>query len=163
VASRAIASLEAEIRALVESAASIDELLAASATAIRESWRAFSKNPMAQGLWGASKSLPKLRALDDALNERIVDLWCRRVGEIAPASDASAVRRAVTLWVGLSTPLFDLVRQRPRGSQSALIDEFIATAVHRLREVSAAPQSRAQRGSPKTSRRTSRAPAKRPG
>jgi AcrR family transcriptional regulator len=127
--------LEAQIAQLAESSHSADELVEAFEKGIRESWKAFSRNRVAQGLWAASIYLPQLRTIEESLNQRIVSLMCRRFDDLVPNSDISAVRRLLTLLVGLSTPTFALAARQPRGAQSALIDEFIAMAAARLKQV----------------------------
>jgi hypothetical protein len=76
-----------------------------------------------------------LRTIDESLNERVVSLMCRRFADLAPDGDASAVRRLLTLLVGLCTPTFALAAGQPRSAQSALIDEFIAMAAGRLKQL----------------------------
>jgi hypothetical protein len=125
--------LEAQIAQLVESSHSADELIEAFETGIRESWKAFSRNRVAQGLWAASINLPQLRTIDESLNQRIVDLMCRRFDDLVPNGDAGAVRRVLTLLVGLGTPTFALATRQPRKAQPALMDEFIAMATAQLR------------------------------
>jgi AcrR family transcriptional regulator len=128
-------NLEAQIAQLVDASHSADELIEAFENGLRESWKAFSRNPVAQGLWAASKYLPQLRTIDESLNQRVVSLMCRRFDDLAPNADASAVARLLTLLVGLSTPTFALAARQPRRAQSALIDEFIAMAAARLKQV----------------------------
>jgi AcrR family transcriptional regulator len=127
--------LEAQIARLVESSHSADELIEAFENGIRQSWKAYSRNPVTQGLWAASTYLPQLRTIDEMLNQRIVDLICRRFDDLAPNCDTSAVRRLLTLLVGLGTPTFALAARQPRMAQSALIDEFIALSAERLKHI----------------------------
>ncbi len=135
VTSLIFADLEAQIAQLAESSHSADELIEAFGNGIRESWKAFSRNSVAQGLSAASKYLPQLRTIDESLNQRIVSLMCRRFGDLVPNADATAVHRLLTLLVGLGTPTFALAARQPRRAQSALIDEFIAMATARLKQV----------------------------
>jgi hypothetical protein len=60
---------------------------------------------------------------------------CRRFDDLAPNCDTSAVRRLLTLLVGLGTPTFVLAARQPRMAQSALIDEFIALSAERLKHI----------------------------
>jgi AcrR family transcriptional regulator len=135
VTSLIFADLETQIAKLAESSHSADELIEAFENGLRESWKAFSRNPVAQGLWAASKYLPQLRTIDESLNQRVVSLMCRRFDDLAPNLDAGAVKRLLTLLVGLSTPTFAIAARQPRRAQSALIDEFTTMAAARLKQV----------------------------
>jgi AcrR family transcriptional regulator len=142
VTSSVMADLEVQIDRLVESAQSADELTEAFGRGISESWNAFSRNPVARGLWSASKFLPQLRAIDDAFNRRVIDARCRRFEDLAPSADPTAFRCALTLLVGLSTPTFDLAMRQSRNARAALIEEFIVTATGRLQTVARPARAR---------------------
>lgn len=135
VTSLIFTDLEAQITKLAESSHSANELIEAFENGLRESWKAFSRNPVAHGLWAASKYLPQLRTIDESLNQRVVSLMCRRFEDLVPNADANAISRVLTLLIGLSTPTFALAARQPRRAQSELIDEFIEMAAARLKQV----------------------------
>ncbi|MCC6848015.1 MAG: TetR/AcrR family transcriptional regulator [Deltaproteobacteria bacterium] len=133
-ASLSFTELEAKIGQLFASAHSTDEWIEAFAASTRAAWRSFSTSPVGRGLFGASKFLPQLRAIDDAFNRRVFESMMRRLQELSPGAATPSARRLLTLLIGLSTPTFDLAIRQPRNARSAVVEEFIAIATDRLRE-----------------------------
>ncbi len=86
----------------------------------------YRNNPVARGLWAATRYLPALRKLDDQDTARNSQLFSERFIALAPEADPEAIRATTLLVASLGVPAFAAALSLEGSMQDVAMENFLA-------------------------------------
>lgn len=123
--SRYMGDFQSKTEALISTADSPDDLIAALVGSIYFAYEVFRSKPAARGLWIATRYLPALRKIDEEENLRIARAFRDRLKVIAPQVDANAAYIAALTTASLTTAACELALSVPPQQRLKVMNQFV--------------------------------------
>lgn len=124
--SRIMDDFERQVDARLARAGTLQELVEALLDSLAEGFELYRSNPVARGLWAATRFLPALRKLDDEDTARNSQLFSERFIALAPAADQDDIRATTLLAASLGVPAFEVALSMEGAMQDAALENFLA-------------------------------------
>ncbi len=124
--SRIMEDFEREVDARLAQAGTLQELVEALLDSLAVGFELYRSNPVARGLWAATRYLPALRKLDDEDTARNSQLFSERFIALAPEADPDAIRATTLLVASLGVPAFEAALSLQGAMQDVALENFLA-------------------------------------
>lgn len=86
----------------------------------------YRSNPVARGLWAATRYLPALRKIEDENTARNAQLFSERFIALVPEADPQAIRATTLLVAALGVPAFEAALSLEGAMQEVALENFLA-------------------------------------
>jgi AcrR family transcriptional regulator len=124
--SRMMDDYDREVDILLAQAKTPQELVEALLDSLALGFEIYRSNPVARGLWVASRYLPALRKLDDEDTARNSQSFSERFIALAPEVDPEAIHAMTLLAASLGVPAFEAALSLKEPMQDLALENFLA-------------------------------------
>lgn len=124
--SRMMEDFDREVAVNIASAETPQEVVAAVLDSLALGFKTYRSNPVARGLWAATRYLPSLRKLDDEDTARNAQLFSERFIAVAPEADQDAIRATTLMAASLAVPAYEAALSAEDSLQDIAVDNFLA-------------------------------------
>ena len=128
-----------QVDAIVARAETPLELVEALLEGIELGFNMYRSNPVARGLWAATRYLPALRKIDDEDSANNAQRFSDRFATLMPDCDRGAITTTTLLATSLAVPAYEVALTLDRNLQDRAIHDFLEMVRLRLLAVLAAP------------------------
>ena len=124
--SRIMEDFDWEVDARLVQAETAQELVETLLDSLALGFEIYRSNPVARGLWAATRYLPALRKLDDEDTARNSQLFSERFIALVPEADRDAIRATTLLAASLAVPAFEAALSLENSMQDVALENFLA-------------------------------------